>query len=69
MAVFIAVGVLRRPSLSRGVEKELLAYNADLVIADEAHKLKENRSKQSQGMSQRVKQLRKERGAEWRKEK
>lgn len=32
------------------LEKELLAYNADLVIADEAHKLKENRSKQSQGM-------------------
>ncbi len=32
------------------LEKELLEYNADLVIADEAHKLKENRSKQSQGM-------------------
>lgn len=32
------------------LEKELIAYNADLVIADEAHKLKENRSKQSQGM-------------------
>ena len=32
------------------LEKELLAYNADLVIADEAHKLKENRSKQSGGM-------------------
>lgn len=32
------------------LEKELLSYNADLVIADEAHKLKENRSKQSQGM-------------------
>ncbi len=32
------------------LEKELLAYNADLVIADEAHKLKENRSKQSNGM-------------------
>ena len=32
------------------LEKELLAYGADLVIADEAHKLKENRSKQSQGM-------------------
>lgn len=32
------------------LEKELLTYNADLVIADEAHKLKENRSKQSQGM-------------------
>lgn len=32
------------------LEKELIAYNADLVIADEAHKLKGNRSKQSQGM-------------------
>lgn len=32
------------------LEKELLAYNADLVIADEGHKLKENRSKQSAGM-------------------
>lgn len=32
------------------LEKELLAYNPDLVIADEVHKLKENRSKQSQGM-------------------
>lgn len=32
------------------LEKELLAYNADLVIADEGHKLKENRSQQSQGM-------------------
>ncbi len=32
------------------LEKELLAYNADLVIADEAHKLKENRTAQSKGM-------------------
>lgn len=32
------------------LEKELLAYNADLVIADEAHKLKENRTSQSRGM-------------------
>lgn len=32
------------------LEEDLKAYNADLVIADEAHKLKENRSKQSQGM-------------------
>lgn len=32
------------------LEKELLAYHADLVIADEGHKLKENRSRQSKGM-------------------
>ena len=32
------------------LEKELMAYNADLVIADEAHKLKENRTSQSKGM-------------------
>ena len=32
------------------LERELLAYNADLVIADEAHKLKENRTSQSKGM-------------------
>jgi len=32
------------------LEKELLAYDADLVIADEAHKLKENRTSQSKGM-------------------
>jgi len=32
------------------LEKELLTYNADLVIADEAHKLKENRTSQSKGM-------------------
>lgn len=32
------------------MEKELSQYNADLIIADEGHKLKENRSKQSQGM-------------------
>ena len=32
------------------LEKELLAYNAGLVIADEAHKLKENRTSQSKGM-------------------
>lgn len=32
------------------LEKELLAYNADLIIADEAHKLKENRTSQSKGM-------------------
>lgn len=32
------------------LEKELLAYNADFIIADEAHKLKENRSKQSKGL-------------------
>nr|DAL77415.1 MAG TPA: Chromatin remodeling complex ATPase [Caudoviricetes sp.] len=32
------------------LEKELLAYNADLVIADEAHKLKEARTSQSKGM-------------------
>lgn len=32
------------------LEKELLAYDADLVIADEAHKIKENRTSQSKGM-------------------
>ena len=30
--------------------KKLPAYNTDMVIADEAHKLKENRSSQSMGM-------------------
>ena len=29
------------------LEKELLAFNADMIIADEAHKLKENRTSQS----------------------
>ena len=32
------------------LEKEMLSYDADLVIADEAHKLKENRTSQSKGM-------------------
>mgnify|MGYP002575618475 CR=1 FL=1 len=32
------------------LEKELLRYNADLVICDEGHKLKENRTAQSKGM-------------------
>ena len=32
------------------MEKELLAFNADLVIADEGHKLKDHRSAQSKGM-------------------
>lgn len=32
------------------LEKELLAYNADLVIADEAHKIKEGRTNQSKGL-------------------
>ena len=32
------------------LKDELLAYNADLVIADEAHKLKEARTSQSKGM-------------------
>lgn len=32
------------------IEGELLHYNADLIIADEAHKIKEGRSKQSKAM-------------------
>ena len=32
------------------LEKELLAFHADLVIADEAHKIKENRTSQSKAM-------------------
>lgn len=32
------------------LEKELLAFNADLIVADEAHKLKEARTSQSKGM-------------------
>ena len=32
------------------LEKELLDYDADLIIADEGHKLKEGRSAQSKGM-------------------
>lgn len=32
------------------LEKELLAYGADLIVADEGHKLKENRTSQSKGM-------------------
>lgn len=32
------------------LEKELLQYDADLIIADEAHKLKEARTSQSKGM-------------------
>jgi len=32
------------------MEKELLAYDADLVIADEAHKIKEGRTKQSKAL-------------------
>ena len=32
------------------LEKELLSFGADLIIADEAHKLKENRTSQSKGM-------------------
>lgn len=32
------------------IEKELLAFNADLIIADEAHKLKEGRTSQSKAM-------------------
>ena len=32
------------------LEPELLKYNADLIVADEAHKLKENRASQSKGM-------------------
>ena len=31
-------------------EDALLAYDADLIIADEGHKMKENRSRQSKGM-------------------
>ena len=32
------------------LEKELLAFNADLIIVDEAHKIKENRTAQSKAM-------------------
>lgn len=32
------------------LEKDLMAFNADLVIADEAHKLKDTRTRQSRGM-------------------
>lgn len=32
------------------LEKELLAFNADLIICDEAHKIKENRTSQSKAM-------------------
>ena len=32
------------------LEAELLKFNADLIIADEGHKLKDNRSRQSKGM-------------------
>lgn len=32
------------------LEKELLEFNADLIIADEAHKIKEARTSQSKGM-------------------
>ena len=35
---------------ARILEKELLQYDADLIIADEGHKIKENRSKQSRAM-------------------
>lgn len=35
---------------ARILADDLLRYNADLVIADEAHKIKENRSKQSKAM-------------------
>ena len=35
---------------ARILEKELLQYDADLIIADEGHKIKENRSKQSKAM-------------------
>lgn len=32
------------------LEKELLTFNADLIISDEAHKIKENRTSQSKAM-------------------
>lgn len=32
------------------IEEDLLRFDADLIIADEGHKLKENRSRQSKGM-------------------
>lgn len=35
---------------ARVLEKELLTYGAEMVVADEGHKLKENRSKQSKTM-------------------
>lgn len=35
---------------ARLLEKELLQYDADMIVADEGHKIKENRSKQSKTM-------------------
>lgn len=46
---FLQVVVVNYESAWR-LEKELLKYNADLIIADEGHKIKENRTAQSKCM-------------------
>lgn len=45
----LQIAVVNYESVWR-LEKELLAFKADLIIADEAHKIKENRTSQSKAM-------------------